>query len=163
MIKVLFCLLQQYLLQHCNNGTNFFTGERGVRLDYISFHIKGDDHSLTILNNETVVLEEIARLVPKYKTSPIYNDEGDPLVGWSLGEEWRADATYAAIVVKVSNSPNKHPVCLSIKEASLSTNGPINIKAKCRLLHIVIGIPSLYQTSTAENLLNILWEQSIVV
>ena len=97
------------LLQHCNNGTNFFTGERGVRLDFISFHIKGDDHSLTILNNETVVLEEIAHLVPKYKTSRIFNDEGDPLVGWSLGEEWRADATYAAIVVKVSNSPNKYP------------------------------------------------------
>ena len=55
-----------------------------------------------------MVLQEIARLVPKYKTSPIYNDEGDPLVGWSLGEEWRADATYAAIVVKVSNSLNKY-------------------------------------------------------
>lgn len=122
MIKVLFCLLLQSLLQHCNNGTNFFTGKRGVRLDYISFHIKGDEHSLTILKNETVVLEEIAHLVPKYKTSPIYNDEGDPLVGWSLGEEWRADATYAAIVVKVSNLPNK--------EASLSTNGSIPIGIK---------------------------------
>lgn len=103
MIMLLFCLLLQSLLEHCNNGTNFFTGERGVRLDFISFHIKGNEHSLTILKNETVVLEEIAHLVPKYKTSPIYNDEGDPLVGWSLGEEWRADATYAAIVVKVGN------------------------------------------------------------
>lgn len=57
---------------------------------------------MTILQNETVVLKEIARLSPKFKTTPIYNDEGDPLVGWSLGEEWRADTTYAAIVVKVS-------------------------------------------------------------
>ena len=62
-----------------------------------------------------MVLQEIARLVPKYKTSLIYNDEGDPLVGWSLGEEWRADATYAAIVVKVSNSLNKYPDVFQLK------------------------------------------------
>lgn len=28
------------LLAHCHHGTNFFTGERGVRLDYIAFHKK---------------------------------------------------------------------------------------------------------------------------
>lgn len=28
------------LLCHCYNGTNFFTGETGVRLDYISLHKK---------------------------------------------------------------------------------------------------------------------------
>ncbi|OPJ61971.1 alpha-L-iduronidase isoform B [Patagioenas fasciata monilis] len=28
------------LLRHCYNGTNFFTGETGVRLDYISLHKK---------------------------------------------------------------------------------------------------------------------------
>ena len=114
-------MLFQSLLEHCNNGTNFFTGERGVRLDFISFHIKGSEHSLTILNNEKVVLEEIAHRVPKYKTSPIYNDEGDPLVGWSLGEEWRADATYAAIVVKVSNSPNKYPDVFQLKRHPCTT------------------------------------------
>lgn len=102
MIKVFTCFCLQSLLEHCNNGTNFFTGEKGVRLDFVSFHIKGQGHSITILHNETVVLEEIADLVPKFKTTPIYNDEGDPLVGWSLGEDWRADATYAAIVIKVN-------------------------------------------------------------
>lgn len=56
---------------------------------------------MSILHNETVVLEEIADMIPEYKTKPIYNDEGDPLVGWSLGEDWRADTIYAAIVVKV--------------------------------------------------------------
>ncbi|XP_068762448.1 alpha-L-iduronidase-like isoform X1 [Montipora capricornis] len=89
------------LLQHCNNGTNFFTGEKGVRLDFISFHIKGQGHSMTILHNEKVTLEEMAHMFHKYQTTPVYNDEGDPLVGWSLGEDWRADATYAAIVVKI--------------------------------------------------------------
>lgn len=28
------------LLAHCHHGANFFTGERGVRLDYISLHRK---------------------------------------------------------------------------------------------------------------------------
>ncbi|XP_044184139.1 alpha-L-iduronidase-like isoform X3 [Acropora millepora] len=89
------------LLQHCNNGTNFFTGQTGVRLDFISFHIKGQGHSMTILQNEKVTLEEMHQMFHKYQTTPVYNDEGDPLVGWSLTEDWRADATYAAIVTKI--------------------------------------------------------------
>lgn len=28
------------MLQHCYNGTNYFTGETGVRLDYIALHKK---------------------------------------------------------------------------------------------------------------------------
>jgi len=28
-------------LDHCVNGTNYFTGEKGTRLDFISFHAKG--------------------------------------------------------------------------------------------------------------------------
>lgn len=89
------------LLQHCYNGTNFFTGDRGVRLDFVSFHIKGQGHSMTILHDEYVTQEEMAQRFPKYKNVPVYNDEGDPLVGWSKTEDWRADATYAAIVVKI--------------------------------------------------------------
>nr|XP_031295271.1 alpha-L-iduronidase isoform X16 [Camelus dromedarius] len=61
------------LLGHCHNGTNFFTGEVGVRLDYISLHKKAD-----------------------------------PLVGWSLPQPWRADVTYAAMVVKVNNTRPPH-------------------------------------------------------
>ena len=61
---------------------------------------------MTILQNEKVALEEIAHMFPKYQTIPVYNDEGDPLVGWSFAEKWRADVTYAAIVVKVNNQFN---------------------------------------------------------
>ena len=61
---------------------------------------------MTILQSEKVALEEIARMFPKFQSTPVYNDEGDPLVGWSLAEEWRADVTYAAIVVKVNNQFN---------------------------------------------------------
>ncbi|XP_075798988.1 alpha-L-iduronidase isoform X2 [Microtus pennsylvanicus] len=78
------------LLRHCANGTNFFTGEVGVRLDFISLHKK-----------EVAVVEQIQQLFPEFKDTPIYNDEADPLVGWSLPQPWRADVTYAALVVKV--------------------------------------------------------------
>lgn len=28
------------MLQHCYNGTNYFTGETAVRMDYIALHKK---------------------------------------------------------------------------------------------------------------------------
>ncbi|KAM6150944.1 alpha-L-iduronidase isoform 4-T4 [Erethizon dorsatum] len=89
------------LLRHCAHGTNFFTGERGVRLDFISLHRKGAGSSIAILEQEAGVLAQIQQLFPEFKDTPIYNDEADPLVGWSLPQLWRADVTYAALVVKV--------------------------------------------------------------
>nr|XP_048302982.1 alpha-L-iduronidase isoform X1 [Myodes glareolus]XP_048302983.1 alpha-L-iduronidase isoform X1 [Myodes glareolus]XP_048302984.1 alpha-L-iduronidase isoform X1 [Myodes glareolus]XP_048302985.1 alpha-L-iduronidase isoform X1 [Myodes glareolus] len=89
------------LLRHCANGTNFFTGEVGVRLDFISLHKKGAGSSISILEQEVAVVEQIQQLFPEFKDTPIYNDEADPLVGWSLPQTWRADVTYAALVVKV--------------------------------------------------------------
>uniref|UniRef100_U3IXI2 Alpha-L-iduronidase n=2 Tax=Anas platyrhynchos TaxID=8839 RepID=U3IXI2_ANAPP len=89
------------LLRHCYNGTNFFTGETGVRLDYISLHKKGGGRSLYILDQEVETVEQIQKLFPKFASVPIYNDEADPLVGWSIPQPWRADVTYAAMVVKV--------------------------------------------------------------
>ncbi|XP_045630705.1 alpha-L-iduronidase isoform X3 [Ursus americanus] len=89
------------LLGHCHNGTNFFTGELGVRLDYISLHKKGAGSSIYILEQEKATVQQIQRLFPKFADTPIYNDEADPLVGWSLPQPWRADVTYAALVVKV--------------------------------------------------------------
>ncbi|XP_042722206.1 alpha-L-iduronidase isoform X1 [Lagopus leucura] len=89
------------LLCHCYNGTNFFTGETGVRLDYISLHKKGGGRSLYILQQEVEAVEQIQKLFPNFASIPIYNDEADPMVGWSIPQLWRADVTYAAMVVKV--------------------------------------------------------------
>ncbi|XP_008567550.1 PREDICTED: alpha-L-iduronidase [Galeopterus variegatus] len=89
------------LLSHCHNGTNFFTGEVGVRLDYISLHKKGAGSSISILEQEKAAVGQIQQLFPKFADTPVYNDEADPLVGWSLPQRWRADVTYAAMVVKV--------------------------------------------------------------
>ncbi|XP_056369113.1 alpha-L-iduronidase isoform X2 [Oenanthe melanoleuca] len=89
------------LLCHCYNGTNFFTGETGVRLDYISLHKKGGGNSLYILQQEVEVVQQIQKLFPSFSSVAIYNDEADPMVGWSTPQLWRADVTYAAMVVKV--------------------------------------------------------------
>ena len=93
-------------MQHCHNGTNYFTGEKGVRLDFISFHIKGKGHSMYILEQEMLALEKIHSVYPAFADLPVYNDEADPLVGWSKGEEWRADTRYAAVVAKVGGLGN---------------------------------------------------------
>ncbi|NWU89531.1 IDUA iduronidase, partial [Upupa epops] len=89
------------LLCHCYNGTNFFTGETGVRLDYISLHKKGGGSSLFILQQEVEAVGQIQKLFPNFSSVAIYNDEADPMVGWSIPQMWRADVTYAAMVVKV--------------------------------------------------------------
>lgn len=49
-------------------------------------------------------MQQIQRLFPKFVDTPIYNDEADPLVGWTLPQPWRADVTYAALVVKVGRA-----------------------------------------------------------
>ncbi|XP_066473945.1 alpha-L-iduronidase isoform X1 [Tiliqua scincoides] len=89
------------LLRHCYNGTNFFTGETGVRLDYIAMHKKGAGSSLYILEQETEAVGQIQKLFPDFTSVPVYNDEADPLVGWAVPQPWRADVTYAAMVAKV--------------------------------------------------------------
>uniref|UniRef100_A0A8D0A068 Alpha-L-iduronidase n=1 Tax=Sander lucioperca TaxID=283035 RepID=A0A8D0A068_SANLU len=91
------------MLQHCYNGTNYFTRETGVRIDYIALHKKGGGYSLPILQQEIQTVGEIQERFPRFRSLPVYNDEADPLVGWSRPQEWRADVTYAAMVVKVIN------------------------------------------------------------
>ncbi|XP_002120937.2 alpha-L-iduronidase-like [Ciona intestinalis] len=89
------------LFEHCTNGTNYITGKKGSRLDFISFHKKGHSDSTSILSAE---LETINKIHTEYKTltkTPIINDEADPLVGWNKPLHWRADVTYAALVTKV--------------------------------------------------------------
>ncbi|KAM8761494.1 alpha-L-iduronidase isoform 2-T2 [Acanthopagrus schlegelii] len=89
------------MLQHCYNGTNVFTGETGVRIDYLALHKKGGGLSLPILQQEVQTMREIQERFPRFRSLPVFNDEADPLVGWSRPQEWRADVTYAAMVVKV--------------------------------------------------------------
>ncbi|KAL8591064.1 hypothetical protein ACOMHN_037297 [Nucella lapillus] len=92
---------REALFHHVVNGTNYFTGKRGVRLDYISLHRKGAGEASTILDEELKSMSDIRRRFPQLSNTPFYNDEADPLVGWSKPERWRATAAYAAMAVKV--------------------------------------------------------------
>ena len=56
---------------------------------------------MLILEEELQIISKIKTLYPKFLKKQFYNDEGDPMVGWSKGEEWRGDARYPAVVVKV--------------------------------------------------------------
>ncbi|NP_001087031.1 alpha-L-iduronidase L homeolog [Xenopus laevis] len=105
------------LLEHCYNGTNYFTGEKRVRLDYIALHKKGAGGSFYILEQEMETVNEIQERFPLFKNVPIYNDEADPLVGWSTPQSWRGDVTYAAMVVKIID---QHLQLLSNKSNSIN-------------------------------------------
>lgn len=98
------CLFTEYsdaLLDHVVNGTNYFTGEKGVRIDYLSYHKKGRGSSQVILDDEILQMKMISGRQPSLADKPFFNDEADPLVGWSKDEVWRADSTYAAMVTKI--------------------------------------------------------------
>lgn len=56
---------------------------------------------MPILQQEIETVKEIQQHFPLFQSKPIFNDEADPLVGWSKPQPWRADVTYAAMVIKV--------------------------------------------------------------
>ncbi|CAL1537818.1 unnamed protein product [Lymnaea stagnalis] len=89
------------LLNHTIRGVNYFTGERGVRIDFISLHEKGGGVGLNILELETAAVAYINNKYPELRGKPIYDDEADPMVGWNKPLLWRANAVYAGLVVKV--------------------------------------------------------------
>jgi len=46
-------MLDEYL-EHCKNGTNFKTGEKGTRLDYITWHVKGGGYKFNRLAEKQI-------------------------------------------------------------------------------------------------------------
>lgn len=80
--------------------------KRKVLFDYCSVYLlvfQGGGSSLPILQEEVATVREIQQRFPQFRSVPIYNDEADPLVGWNKPLPWRADVTYAAMVVKVDS------------------------------------------------------------
>jgi L-iduronidase len=98
-------------LAHCDTGVNYFTGETGVRLDFISVHEKGvRSHKEDLTPDSIGIVEREARIVdyirahhPRFSGLPFWNDECDPQVGWGDIHTWRARPYYAAFVCKVIN------------------------------------------------------------
>ena len=97
------------LLAHCDRGTNYFTGEQGVRLDFISVHEKGASQSAEDLTpdskgisvREAVVFDYIREHHPRFAHTPFMNNECDPQVGWQDLHNWRARPYYAALICKI--------------------------------------------------------------
>jgi len=96
-------------IAHCDTGANYFTGKKGVRLDFISIHEKGVRSSAEDLNPDTrgILLRE-GRIIghiranhPRLADVPFMNNECDPQVGWWDIHTWRARPFCAAIVAKV--------------------------------------------------------------
>jgi L-iduronidase len=84
------------LLEHCDTGTNYFSGEVGTRIDFISFHVKALPQAMVRL--EQHVVEYIQAYHPRFADVPIMNNEADPIGGWGIPYWWRTGAWHAAFV-----------------------------------------------------------------
>uniref|UniRef100_A0A0B7B7Z3 Fibronectin type-III domain-containing protein n=1 Tax=Arion vulgaris TaxID=1028688 RepID=A0A0B7B7Z3_9EUPU len=89
------------LLNHTVHGFNYFTGEKGVRIDFLSFHFKGGGKGIAILEKELENMQYIQATYQELEHKPYVNNEADPMVGWNRPFEWRADPIYAGLVAKV--------------------------------------------------------------
>lgn len=86
-------------LDHCANGTNYYTGQKGTPLDFISFHSKGggyradpkhrkqDPPSVKRLFEHVRTGYEILSKYPGYKELECVLSEVDP-DGWAAGGAW---------------------------------------------------------------------------
>lgn len=67
--------------------------------------LQGGGGTFPILQQLIGTMQEIQQRFPLFRSVPVYNDEADPLVGWNKPLVWRADVTYAAMVIKVHLRP----------------------------------------------------------
>lgn len=96
-------------LAHCDTGTNLFTGETGVRLDFISVHEKGakkhaedlTPNSLAIIRHEMMAVDYIRQHHPRFAHLPFVNDECDPQIGWLLHHTWHGMPYFAGLAAKI--------------------------------------------------------------
>ncbi len=86
------------LLAHCDTGTNYFTGKKGSRIDFISIHVKDDPESM--VNSELEVINYVQKHHPKFINLPFVNDEADPISGWRRDYWWRATPWHAAFIAQ---------------------------------------------------------------
>ena len=86
------------LMDHCERGRNFFTGERGVRIDFISVHVK--DQPRKMIAREMKCIDYLRSYDPSLKMKPFINDEADPIVGWAKPYWWECGPWYAAFVAQ---------------------------------------------------------------
>lgn len=97
------------LLAHCDSGKNFFTGETGVRMDFLSVHDKGrwwfkedvTPSASRMVDNTGAAAAYVRKHHPRLASVPVVNDESDPIVGWSEIHTWHARPYYAAFSARL--------------------------------------------------------------
>ena len=86
-------------LSHCDTGANYFTGGKGVRLDFISVHCKKTPSAM--VDAEVENMNRIIREHPGFAHKLFLNDEADSEVGWSRKDlPFRATPWYAAFIAR---------------------------------------------------------------
>ncbi len=86
------------LVAHCDTGTNYFTGEKGVRIDFISVHVKNSPDQMVM--SEKKVIDFIRTDHPRLANVPFSNNESDPKFGWGIDHWWRPKPWYAAFIAQ---------------------------------------------------------------
>ncbi len=100
--------LFQAFLEHCDSGLNYFTGQPGVKLDFISVHEKAiqahkedlNPRTQAMVEREAAIAGHIREQHPRFAALPFMNNECDPQVGWKDHHTWHARPYYAAWVCK---------------------------------------------------------------
>jgi len=100
--------LFQAFLAHCDSGQNYFTGQTGVKLDFISVHEKAvkahkedlNPRTQTMIEREAASTSYIRAKHPRFSSLPFMNNECDPQVGWKDYHTWHARPYYAAWVCR---------------------------------------------------------------
>lgn len=98
------------LLEHCDRGKNYFTGETGSRMDFISVHEKGTKRSGQFTDASPVLKEWLDREIatiryiranhPRFTNTLYVNNECDPKGGYFHSYPWYSTAYYPAILAK---------------------------------------------------------------
>jgi len=97
------------LLDHCDKGKNYFTGETGTRMDFISVHEKGTKRTAVTdsapsikewIDREIISLKYIRANHPRFSKTLYVNNECDPKGGWWNDYIYRGGPYFPAIVSK---------------------------------------------------------------
>lgn len=95
------------LLEHCSWGRNYFTGEKGVRIDFISTHRKNTPHEM--IRDEMEVWNYVGESFPSHSSEwPLMNNEADPIAGWGIPYYWRTGPWYGAFILQTVELHNRH-------------------------------------------------------
>ncbi len=87
------------LVDHCVNGTNFFSGQKGTRIDYVSYHYKGKQPRQ--VDKGIAVVERLRAAHPYFKNKQVINTEGDVKCCWKHTDKpYRAHHWYAAYIAR---------------------------------------------------------------